>query len=297
MNFIAKNLKYLAIACVSAVIGICATNVIGQETAIKGKTTENRIAYGEKVFCSNNNWSDEDRVSISDLREMTVVSSGALTVDAGRNGGISVKGEDRNDVLVKACVQAWGPTEEAARSLAAGINVNTSSEIKADGPRDSGWSVSFQIVVPKNTNTKLTAHNGGISISNVDGNAEFETTNGGVVVTNAAGSVKGRTMNGGVNVFLSGATWKGSGIDIETKNGGVTLIVPENFAANIETGTVNGGFKSDIPSLNVTTEDYKGESWGRSRSHRLTTALNGGGPLVRVVTTNGGVKISTRRAE
>ena len=70
--------------------------------------------------------------------------------------------------------------------------------------------------------------------------------------------------------------------------------MPESYAANVETGTVNGGFRSDIPSLNVTQEDVKGDSWSaKSRSKRIQTALNGGGAPIRVITTNGGIQINS----
>ena len=128
----------------------------------------------------------------------------------------------------------------------------------------------------------------------MDGSSEFETVNGGINISNVSGSVKGRTTNGGVNVALTGASWRGSGLDVITTNGGVNITLPENYAATVETGTVNGGFKSDIPSLNVTEENIKGADWTtRSRSKRITTALNGGGAPIRVITTNGGVKINS----
>jgi hypothetical protein len=114
---------------------------------------------------------------------------------------------------------------------------------------------------------------------------EFEALNGGVVLSDLAGSVKGRTTNGGVVVKLAGSSWKGSGLDVQTTNGGVILSLPETYAARIETGTVNGGFKSEISALNAERND-------RNRAIRLSTDFNGGGATVRVVTTNGGVKIN-----
>lgn len=294
MNYFSKNLKYIATACVAAVIGVGSVNVIGQITVKADKADKAEYKVKAKGFCENNNWSSNDRVSANDLRELTVAATGTVNVDAGQNGGISVKGEDRSDVLVRACVQAWGATDDAARAAVAAIRINTSGEIKAEVPSgEKNWSVSFELRVPRSSSTSLKAHNGGISISNVEGTTEFETQNGGVNVSNAAGTVKGRTANGGVNVSLSGTSWKGSGIDVQTTNGGVNLTIPENFQANIETGTVNGGFRSNIPSLNVTTEDVKGDGWMRSKSKRINLALNGGGAPVRVVTTNGGVTINT----
>lgn len=283
MKFISTNLKHIASALVAAAIGITAATAFGQDSE------KNR------GFCSNNNWSSHDRVSFSELREMTIPSTGSVAVDAGKNGGVSVSGEDRGDVLVRACVQAWGANEDAARAAAASIRINTAGKIKAENTDETNWSVSFQIAVPRSTNLNLTAHNGGISIANVDGTAEFETRNGGVSLKNLSGDVKGRTDNGGVNVLLAGNSWRGNGLDVETKNGGVNLTMSRNYAARIETGTVNGGFKSEIPPLNVTTEDVKG-SW-RNRPTRINTSINGGGAPIRVVTTNGGIKINVLENE
>ncbi len=153
-------------------------------------------------------------------------------------------------------------------------------------------SVSFEVRVPNNTDLQLKAHNGGISIRSVEGTLDFETTNGGVNLSSVAGNVKGRTTNGGVNVTLSGNAWRGSGLDVQTSNGGVNLSLPETYAANIETGTVNGGFNSNIPALNVTREDLQGEKMGRARGVKINTAINGGGAPIRVVTTNGGIRIN-----
>ena len=109
-----------------------------------------------------------------------------------------------------------------------------------------------------------------------------------------SGDVKGRTTNGGVNVALAGKSWEGNGMDVQTSNGGVRLSVPENYAANFEAGTVNGGFRSDIPALNVSTEDVKG-GWG-NRSRQIKTSINGGGAPIRVATTNGGISITSTSA-
>jgi Putative adhesin len=241
------------------------------------------------TFCSNDdNWNGDNKVQHKELREMTVAASGALNVDGGKNGGISVKGENRTDILVRACVQAWGKSAEEAQSLVKGVRVDTGSTIKAEGSADENWGVSYQILVPRNTDLNLTAHNGGISIYGVEGNLDFKTLNGGLHLSEIAGNVKGRTTNGGVHVELSGGSWKGNGLDLETTNGGVHLSVPQNFAAHFETGTVNGGFHSSFSQLELP----KSENGERRRpGGRVTADLNGGGAPIRLITTNGGVHI------
>lgn len=285
---------FLKLALAITLVFVCTSILFGQDKA--EYKSEHKTKSRE--FCSNNNWPNGDRVSFNEVREMTLPASGTLSVDGGRNGGIRVKGENRADVLVRACIQTWGTSDEAAKAAAGNIRIGTGSVVKAEnGTDESNWSVSYDVRVPHSTNLKLNAHNGGISIGSVDGTLEFETTNGGVNLQDVAGNVKGRTTNGGVNVQLSGNSWKGSGLDVTTSNGGVNLTLPENYAANIETGTVNGGFKSDIPSLSITTEDIKGGRIGRAKANRIVTSINGGGAPVRVVTTNGGIRINSAENE
>ncbi len=267
---------------------LCGEDALAQEE-VKDKDKYKNKTYS-KEFCSNN-WSNGDKVSGNEVREMTV-SGGSLTVDGKRNGGISVKGENRSDILIRACVQTWGNTEEEAKQIAKNIRIETGGTVRAEGvSEESNWSVSYKISVPLSTDLKLTTLNGGISIADVEGTMEFDAKNGGIHLSNLAGSVKGKTTNGGLHIELAGNTWKGSGLDVETTNGGVHLSMSETYAARFETRTVNGGFKSDIAALAV--EKEKDENGYRKQGVNISKDINGGGALVRIVTTNGGVKIGS----
>jgi hypothetical protein len=265
----------------AAFIIICIGNVIivAQEKSEK------------RSFCSENNWSWNDRESVNELRETTVSAFSSLNVDGKNNGGISVKGENRNDILIRSCVQAWAKTTEAATSSMKAIRIQTGSSVYAENPiDDKNWSVSYEILVPSRTNLDLTARNGGISITSVEGTIEFFTQNGGVSLKDLAGNVKGKTTNGGLSVRLAGNSWNGEGLDVETKNGGVNLTLDENYAANFETGTVNGGIKSEVNELQVEKRDESDRGYYR-QNKRINKSINGGGAKVRIVTTNGGIVI------
>jgi hypothetical protein len=287
ISLIFKAALAIAVALVSTAI------LFGQEKPEKAEKAAKaaKAEYKEKSkgFCSSGDSWNGDRVGFKELREMTVPASGSITVDGGRNGGIHVRGQNRSDILVRACVQTWGTSEEAAKAVASGIKLETSPVVRADGADQEGWSVSFEILVPRSTDLRLTAKNGGISIDSVDGRMEFETTNGGLHLSDIGGDVRGKTTNGGVHVELTGNSWRGSGMDVITTNGGVHLSMPAAYAANIETGTTNGGFHSDIANLNVEKNDH---DQNRSRAAKINTALNGGGAPIRLITTNGGVHIN-----
>jgi DUF4097 and DUF4098 domain-containing protein YvlB len=126
----------------------------------------------------------------------------------------------------------------------------------------------------------LRTHNGGISITAVQGHTQFEAVNGGVSLMQLAGSVEGHTTNGGLHLELASDHWEGDRCDVSTTNGGVTIRVPSSYSAHLETGTVNGGVSIDFP---VTMQ---GEI-----NKRLAVDLGSGGRLVRATTTNGGVRV------
>ncbi len=206
-----------------------------------------------------------------------------IDVDAGKNGGISVIGWDRDEILVEAKIAAHAASDAEAADLASRVEIETAGTIEASGPqrgrRDSWW-VSFRLHVPRQTNLDLEANNGGISIEGVNGELEFDTVNGGVGLTGVGGDVRGETTNGGLRIELIGDTWQGAGLEVETTNGGVTLLVPDGYSARLETGTVNGGFETDFPI----------ELEGRI-GRKVEIDLGAGGPTLRVRTTNGGVRL------
>jgi DUF4097 and DUF4098 domain-containing protein YvlB len=226
-------------------------------------------------------WRDE---RYCEVREAVLPAGGqAIRVDAAPNGGVRVEGWDRNEVRVRAKVVAQGDTEAEARATVAEVRIETSPTIKAESLRGSDrhrWSVSFELSVPRNSDLSLTSFNGGISIADVHGSLEFQTTNGGVSLVSVSGRVNGHTTNGGVKVRLDGAEWAGDGLDVKTTNGGVNLDVPENYNAHLETGTVNGGLRIDFPVMVQGRIDKQ-----------LSVDLGHGGRTIRVVTTNGGVVV------
>src|SRR5690242_15790788 len=97
-----------------------------------------------------------------EIRESTIAGLPTLTVNGRQNGGISIKGTSRPDILVRAMVQTQGDTEPEARTLGAQVIVHTSGgTVQADGPTQGNWSVSYEIFVPAATNLGLSTNNGG----------------------------------------------------------------------------------------------------------------------------------------
>lgn len=237
------------------------------------------------LTCRDNSYYNDRLVSNCEIREQTLSpSGGAIAIDGKQNGGISVKGWDQNQILVRARVQAGAPTAAEAEALGKQVRIETSgAKIHATGPerkRDYNWDVSYEVFVPRRADLSLETHNGGIAIADVNGKIDFSALNGGVVLKRVGGAVHGSTTNGGLVIELAGDRWDGESMDVSTTNGGVIISVPENYSAHIETGTVNGGVNTEFP---VTV---KGEV-----TKQLALNLGSGGATVRAMTTNGGVHL------
>ena len=268
------KLRYRHAYILVAVLGVLIAGV-----AVAG---EWEVKEGSR-WCDNGRW-DGDRYC--EVREITIKAGrDVVRVDGAANGGISVEGWDRNEIQIQARVTVWTrDDEDDAVEIARKIEIDTGGTIEATGPKQrsrEGWSVSYRIMVPKESNLELETNNGGISVTDVEGEIEAEALNGGMSLTRLAGDVKAHTTNGGLDVELSGDRWKGDGLTATTTNGGVTLEIPKNYNAELETGTVNGSVQVDFP---ITVQG--------KISKKLEATLGDGGPRVRVRTTNGGVHLT-----
>jgi hypothetical protein len=237
------------------------------------------------LTCNENSWYNDRLVGNCEIREQTLaLSGGPISIDGRENGGVSVKGWDQGQVLVRARVQTGAPTADEAKALAGQIRIETSgAKIFASGPdgrRDYNWNVSYEVFVPRRADLSVETHNGGIAIADVNGRIDFSALNGGVVLKRVGGAVRGSTTNGGLVIELTGDRWDGESLDVSTTNGGVIMSVPENYSAHLQTGTVNGSINVDFP-VNVQGRLTK----------QVAFDLGSGGPLIKAMTTNGGVHL------
>jgi DUF4097 and DUF4098 domain-containing protein YvlB len=270
-----KLLARTALACVA--LGLAASAAFAQA---------DNSRYS--LACNQDNYNDDSRARHCEIKEQTLqATGGTLNVDGMKNGGISVKGWERNEILVRYRLQTHAPTQGEANALAAQVRVTTTGgQVRAAGPEQSGearWDVGYEIFVPRQSNLSLQTRNGGIRLADVRGRINFEAGNGGVSLKNLGGNVTGGTTNGGLHVELTGSNWEGEGLNVRTTNGGLSITVPDNYSAHLETGTVNGSLNVS-PSIAEVT----------SKTKQLSLDLGSGGSNLRIQTTNGGVSIKRR---
>lgn len=222
-----------------------------------------------------------------EIKEQTITDAPKkISIDGGTNGGVRVRGWERDEIFVRACVQSAGRDQSEAKARTAAVRVETTGgTIRAFADEDVSFGASFDIRVPVNTDLTIKTHNGGINLSNVRGSIEFDIKNGGVILDKIAGDVRGQTVNGSLVFNLSGDKWEGVGINARTTNGNVVIVVPEKYSARLETGTRRGNFRVNFPIERMRDDNYE-----------LNLDLGAGGATIRSVTQNGQVSIKRRVA-
>jgi DUF4097 and DUF4098 domain-containing protein YvlB len=123
--------------------------------------------------------------------------------------------------------------------------------------------------------------NGSIRVSDVTGNHELDTTNGKIVVERCAGSLEASTTNGSIEAELTKVN-KGQPLRFETTNGRIEVDLPKELALDVDASTTNGAIHTDLP-IETT----------RVSRNSLRGTINGGGTLLRMRTTNGGIEIGS----
>ncbi|MBY0507842.1 MAG: DUF4097 domain-containing protein [Bryobacteraceae bacterium] len=222
-----------------------------------------------KLSCQG--WQSSKYERFCEVREQKLPAMQRLDVSASPNGGVTVRGWNRQEILVRAKVEAAAPTEAQAKTLASQVQVQAGAgRVAVAGPtnlnyNDSWWTVTYEVFVPHRIDLKATSVNGGVTLSRL------------------AGNVRGETKNGGVNVEMAGDRWQGTGLDAQTVNGGVSLHVPLNYSARIVASTHNGGIRSEFPM---------GSDLRQQRNVEFN--LGSGGAPIRIATRNGGVSIKKK---
>lgn len=208
------------------------------------------------------------------------------------NGRIEVEGVDGSTVEVRAERVAKGATEAAAKELLPRIVIKEDvkpDRISLETERMSGimigagFEVRYHVRAPKNALINVSNTNGLVTVAALGGKVVAHTTNGGVKGSGLSGGVDARSTNGGVTIEM--ASVGPDPISLETTNGGVSLALPDRARATVTASCTNGGISvGSLDNFEVTE---------KSRRH-LEGKLNGGGTMVELHTTNGGVRLRSR---
>lgn len=223
-------------------------------------------------------------------KDYTLAAGGSIEI-RNANGLIEVDPSDDTHVSITAERIAKAATDDEAKKAAEGIEIKetiSSASIILDARAASNGlltgsrQVKFHVRAPKGTVLTLTNTNGAITVRDMTGELRLETTNGKILGKNLEGTAKAETTNGVID--LDFAAIGAGGITAETTNGKVDITLAKSIKARINARVSNGAISADGLSLETS----------ESSRRRLSGTMNGGGPEIRVETTNGAVALRSR---
>jgi hypothetical protein len=133
---------------------------------------------------------------------------------------------------------------------------------------------------------RATTSGGSIDIDTVAGELYASTSGGSVQIRGAGGRVEAHTSGGSVTVRM--AAGNNGGGELSTSGGGVRVEVDPRVALSIDASASGGDVHSDLP---VTIQRLARDDGSRG-ARSLRGDLNGGGAVLRLHSSGGGVRIS-----
>ena len=133
----------------------------------------------------------------------------------------------------------------------------------------------------------LATGDGSVTIDNADGDLDVDTGDGSVSVAGKLGIVKVHTGDGSITFRAEpGTTMKGDW-SMTTGDGGVSLYLPSDFAAELDAHTGDGAIRNE---LDVESDGNRGTDRER---RTLKGKLGAGGRTLRIRTGDGSVRLKT----
>ena len=200
------------------------------------------------------------------------------------------------------------------------VNLNTSGgSIRASrvtgrvGVHTSGGGIDIEAI---EGNVDGTTSGGGVRMRNVRGDVVTSTSGGSITITGVRGSLRADTSGGGITVDeVTGdlrASTSGGSVDVRgaggrveasSSGGGVTVRFAPGNSHGGEVSSSGGSVRTELdPATKVSIDAHaSGGSvnsdlpitiQGKIESHSLRGDMNGGGPLLRLRSSGGGVRIS-----
>ena len=126
--------------------------------------------------------------------------------------------------------------------------------------------------------------NGRINVADAPEGARLETVNGNIYAHVSGGTVNAGTTNGSIVAHvLNGAV---AGAELKSMNGGITVVLDEQFSGIVDARTTHGGIRSDF-ALDISS--------GVQRRHHLRGDLGSGHAPLTLQTLNGNIWLARGR--
>jgi hypothetical protein len=257
----------------------------------------------EVTGCADLHVTSDDEIARAD-ETITMPVGAPVKLTAARNGGVWIVGSQAAQIEVEACKIGVGSNPSRAQEAVAGVKVQQQADtISATGAAGSKWHVYFIVRAPNGASVAAESTNGPISLREADGTFSMQASNGPISISGSRGTINAQTQNGPISVKgsageltlrasngplsikLDGVEWDGSGLTGETRNGPLSLTVPEGYRSGV---LVEADGTSPMRCSGCATAR---KTWDDDQRR---IELGGGPQIIKLTTSNGPVSVVQR---
>jgi len=203
-----------------------------------------------------------------------------FSVDLSTSGGSIAVGDLKGDVDARTSggELSFGHIDGPVRGNTSGGAISLEGSRGKAVLRTSGGGIR---VDDAGGEVDASTSGGSIQIQRARGRVSAHTSGGSVTVRETSGAVDVSTSGGSVNASLIAQPNETS--RISTSGGSITIEVPRSVRLDVDASTSGGGVSTDFPVAAVSGERQS-----------LRAPINGGGPLLQLRTSGGGISIQKR---
>jgi hypothetical protein len=127
----------------------------------------------------------------------------------------------------------------------------------------------------------LDTRDGSVALDGVTGDVDLTTGDGSITVSGKPGALRVKTGDGSITLRADAGTVMKDDWSVSTGDGGVTLYLPSDFAAELDAHTGDGAIRSDL--------DIAGA--GERERRTLRGRLGAGGKVLKIRTSDGAIRL------
>lgn len=256
----------------------------------------------EVTGCGDISVTSDQEIARAD-ESLALPAAGPAKLSAARNGGVWIVGSQGTQIDIEACKIAVASSQTRAQEILAGIRVQQQGGAVTATGTGSRWHVYFIVRAPRGSTLSADTTNGPLSLRDAEGTFTVQASNGPVSISNARGTINATTVNGPISlkggageftlraqngplsIKLDGAAWDGAGLTGETRNGPLSLTVPQGYRTGVlvEADGHSPMRCSRCPDARRTWDD-----------DQRRIEFGGGPQIIKLTTSNGPVSVEQR---
>src|SRR2546427_5533055 len=238
---------------------------------------------------------------------------GSVTIVGAPAGSIIIEGWQRNEVDVNAEIELHGGTTQDLDRLAA-VNTFVADEdtnhirILTTGTHDRKlmksvakdfpktliglpWKIDYHIKVPALTDLEISAGNGPITLSGVEGAIRLNALESNANLSLTGGLVAATIQSGRVHITVPTRGWHGLGAEIRLARGDLKMGIPPGFSGDLNAGVLRDrAIKNSFPNLEPRERNSIGP-------HSLRARAGSGGATLTFILGDGIIEIQQAGAQ